>query len=238
MSSQFSYELDERQIRIMMQSAEVNFNESAWQRFDALEVKAVSNSSKVVKFIPNINFNFSVSRSIIVPIIFIGLIGGLSVLLFSFVDFKKKEEVIKETPLIATPPKEQKADPKPLVASKPKVNNPVPVNKTNNTPSVLNQPANNQVATTVIKKQETAKPIDTKTIATAVPEIKHEETAKVNEGKSKETVVSSVIIKKSASAPVTKKKRKRRMTSDELPSINTTPATLTSSSNEPELEIK
>ena len=96
MSSQFSYELDERQIRILMQDAETNYNEALWDKFESIEPTSGCKSSSVQigNYIPK--FNLSISRSIIVPVLFIILIGGLSAMLFSFVDFKKKESIDKE----------------------------------------------------------------------------------------------------------------------------------------------
>ena len=99
MNSQFSYDLDERQLKILLQDAELEFSEEAWQKFEKL--KPLESKSTFENILPKINIG--ISRSIIVPIIFIVLIGGFSALLFSFVDFKKKPEVITEIPMIVKP---------------------------------------------------------------------------------------------------------------------------------------
>jgi hypothetical protein len=99
MNSQFSYDLDERQLKILLQDAELEFNEEAWQKFEKL--KPLESKSTFENILPKINIG--ISRSIIVPIIFIVLIGGFSSLLFNFVDFKKKPEVITEIPMIVKP---------------------------------------------------------------------------------------------------------------------------------------
>ena len=99
MNSQFSYDLDERQLKILLQDAELEFSEEAWQKFEKL--KPLESKSTFENILPKINI--CISRSIIVPIIFIVLIGGFSSLLFSFVDFKKKPEVITEIPMIVKP---------------------------------------------------------------------------------------------------------------------------------------
>ena len=99
MNSQFSYDLDERQLKILLQDAELEFSEEAWQKFEKL--KSLESKSTFENILPKINIG--ISRSIIVPIIFIVLIGGFSSLLFSFVDFKKKPEVITEIPMIVKP---------------------------------------------------------------------------------------------------------------------------------------
>lgn len=111
MSSPFSYDLDERQIKIILQHAELEYNEEAWHNFEALT--PIENKFSYGKSMPSINIG--ISRSIIVPIIFIVLIGGFSTLLFSFVDFKKKPEVITEVPMII-PHTNLKVKPKPIIA--------------------------------------------------------------------------------------------------------------------------
>ena len=111
MSSPFSYDLDERQIKIILQHAELEYNEEAWHNFEALT--PIESKFSYGKSMPNINIG--ISRSIIVPIIFIVLIGGFSTILFSFVDFKKKPEVITEVPMIVTPTL-VKVKPKPILA--------------------------------------------------------------------------------------------------------------------------
>jgi hypothetical protein len=65
MSSQFSYELDERQIRLMMQDAELDYNEAMWHKFDEMSATQARTSSNIGNYIPSINFG--ISRSIIVP---------------------------------------------------------------------------------------------------------------------------------------------------------------------------
>ena len=98
MSNQFSYELDERQIRILMQDAKSEHNELMWNRLEEMSNLSAKASIDISSHLPKINL--SISRSIIVPVIFIFLIGGLSAMLFSFVDFKKKEPTVKEIPLV------------------------------------------------------------------------------------------------------------------------------------------
>jgi len=109
MSNQFSYELDERQIKLLMQDAELEYNETVWQKFDKLAITECKSSSAIdlTYYVPK--FSLSISRSVIVPVVFIILIGGLSAMLFSFVDFKKKENIDKETPLVANPENFKKA---------------------------------------------------------------------------------------------------------------------------------
>lgn len=219
MNSQFSYELDERQIRIMMQSGETEFSESAWQHFESLS-KASAACSKSVAFSPKINL--SISRSIIVPIFFIALIGGLSVLLFSFVDFKKKEEVIKEKPLIIPEPKveQQKTITKPVVTEKTQITNTTAVNSAK--PTEIDTKA--------------AIPVTNANVALETKNQTKVVTDTENAREIKQTVQVSQKEDSSKKENSTKKKRRKKLKAEELPTINTTPAILTSS--EPELDIK
>lgn len=95
MSSPFNYELDEKKIKLELQNAEVLYHDDAWIKFESV----LSTQHKKNTFqSKNIQFNLGISRSVIIPAVFILLIGGLSALLFSFIDFKKKEVVNPEIP--------------------------------------------------------------------------------------------------------------------------------------------
>jgi hypothetical protein len=207
MSSQFSYELDERQIRILMQDTELEYNEALWHKFDELATSQSKSSQSISNFVPNINF--SISRSIIVPILFIALIGGLSAMLFSFVDFKKKQSIDKEIPLVVNSEKNKKPITITKEVIKPKQTLVVTV-KTNNTISTASV---SSIITPVIKKEEPVK-------VTAV--------------QPKEIITQTVITKKESSpAPI---KKKRKIKTEELPIINTS-TNLNEGVNEPELEL-
>jgi len=207
MSSQFSYELDERQIRILMQDAELDYNEALWHKFDELATSRSKSSHNMGNYIPKINF--SISRSIIVPVLFIVLIGGLSAMLFSFVDFKKKQSIEKEIPLVANSEKNNKPITITKTVARPKQTDKI-IAKTN---SIV---VTNSVSTIII------------------PEIKKEEPVKVAEVKQKELIVPTVITKKeSTPAPI---KKKRKIKTEVLPTINTS-TNLNEDVTEPELEL-
>lgn len=216
MSSQFSYELDERQIRILMQDAELNYNEALWDKFDELATTQSKTSNNFSNYIPTINFG--ISRSIIVPILFIVLIGGLSAMLFSFVDFKKKESIEKEIPYVAT-----------IIDTKKPVTNTKPVIKPKQTASVA-------VKTNSIVAQSSITVTHSTVIALA-PIIKKEEPIKVTITKPKEEIVSNIESKKETILVPAKKKKKRKMKPEELPTINTS-TSLNDGANEPDLELK
>ncbi len=216
MSSQFSYELDERQIRILMQDAETNYNEALWDKFESIEPTSGCKSSSVQigNYIPK--FNLSISRSIIVPVLFIILIGGLSAMLFSFVDFKKKESIDKEIPLVANPENFKKPDVKTAKVIKPtevKIN---PIKTVvASTPSINTTP----------------------TVTTPLPavETKQLEPIKIVESTPKEKIQPTSEIKKET-APTIVKKKKKKVKAEELPTIKAV-TNLNEGVNEPELEL-
>jgi hypothetical protein len=212
MSSQCSYELDERKIRILMQNAEINYNEALWNKFDELAATQSKSNQKISNYFPKINFG--ISRSIIVPILFIVLIGGLSAILFSFIDFKKKESIEKEVPFISTKlePVKKITIIKPII--KPKV--------------VLTAP--------VIKDSVLSVSIPADSLSTAVTkDIKKVEAVKISETKQKTESVKSIEQKKEITLDPQKKKRKMKV--EKLPSINTSNS-LNENSAEHELELR
>jgi len=204
MSNQFSYDLDERQIRILMQNAELKYDENSWQKFSA----STTDEKKTNLSVSMPKINIGISRSVIVPIVFIVLIGGLSALLFSFIDFKKKEEVVKEIPLS-----------KPAIIKK--TIPPLP-------------PTEKPKATPIIPKDSVAIPTIQTASVTALPkqnlEVIPTHTQQITTTKPTETsTVTTVILKK---------KKKVKQITEELPIINPTTTNLNENTKEPELEIK
>lgn len=216
MSNQFSYELDERQIRILMQNAELDYDDSVWQKFSSIPV--VDHKQSISVLLPKINIG--ISRSVIVPIFFVLMIGSLSALLFSFVDFKKKDEVIKEIPL-TNPTITKKNIPTAPVTVKPKL--------------VVTSPKDTVISTRVANAEVKALPEqqkNTEPIAKAIePVIKPITTEPIVSERKEQKVVTQAIPKK-------KKKRNRKQITEELPIINARTTTLNEGSSEPELEIK
>jgi len=225
MSSQFSYELDERQIRILLQDGELDYDSTAWDRFE--QTVKPEPRSQFNSFTPKLNLN--ISRSVIVPALFIILIGGLSAMLFSFVDFKKKEAFIKEVPL------------NPSVKLAPFKTNSIAKTSV----PVKKQPVIKVPEPTKTAEKEPVKALETKAIIKAPPVIKKEEKAvvtvprkeKIIETKPTETVITLNNEPKKEGAPVVKRKRKKG-SSEEIPTINTSSINLNSGNEEPELELK
>lgn len=210
MSSQFSYELDERQIKFLMQNSESDYNEAMWNRFESSLSSATKPS--ISSYAPKVNI--SISRSVIIPTLFITLIGGLSILLFSFVDFKKKDTVITEKPLEISKPV---AKPKVVVAKsikKPEVK-PSPI-----VPAVTveqNTSSTEKIVTASVAKE----PLVIETPKTSTPDN--------NIVAAKKSNTTTVVQQKP-------KKKRNKMVVEELQSISA-PTSL-STSDEPELELK
>ena len=221
MSSQFSYELDERQIRLMMQDAELDYNEALWHKFDEMSVGQAKSVSQIVNFVPKINIG--ISRSVIVPIIFIVLIGGLSAMLFSFVDFKKKEAIEKEIPYVAKMVPVIKPVVKTKTVAKPKISEPsvlktvVPADTSSSIKVTI---TNSTAIVPVVKKEEPVKSVESK------PIVESSKTSKLNQSADTKVV---------ATPP--KRKAPKKVKTEVLPTINAS-LNLNEGANEPELELK
>ncbi len=222
MSSQFNYELDERQIRILMQNAELSYDESAWIKFQA--TPSVEQRQSIAIPLPKVNFG--ISRSVIVPIFFVLMIGGLSSLLFSFVDFKKKDEVIKEIPYIAP------VIPKKIIIP------PVSVKKniavvSSQTDSLISV---NTATVTQVNETPTVALVVEKTPIVIEP-VKSEEKVTASKEK-KETFIVKKVDTEIAQPVAKKKKKRRKQITEELPTINASTTNLNEGSKEPDLDIK
>lgn len=218
MSNQFSYELDERQIRLLMLNSESDYDEAAWQRFES----TLGNTCKPSIKAPLPKFNISISRSFIIPVLFIGLIGGLSTLLFSFVDIKKKEEVHVEKSLPIS---------KPVIKLDPIATKPADKPKENITIStpVISVPEN-KTQTVAIEPNNNAKVV----IEPSIKEIKAVETSSKTETTLAQN--SNDTSAKTKTAETKPKKKKKNIEVEELPTI-TAPTNFSSGMNEPELEL-
>ncbi len=220
MSNQFSYELDERQIRIMLRDGETENDPAAWNRFEQMEQPDVK--PKQASFSPR--FNVSISRSVLVPLIFVVLIGGLSATLFSFVDFKKKDvKVTKTIPEQKSPETAAniQAQPAATVSATPE--------------KVLSTPAENTTAAPTPTIQQ-AKLTQTET----KPAVQKTET-KPAEAVPAKITASPVVTAANTSItqqPVVKKRKQKKVVSEEIPTINASSTNLNQESQEPELELR
>lgn len=217
MSNQFSYELDERQIRIMLRDGEVENDPSAWNRFEQLAQP--DEKPRQASFSPR--FNISISRSVMVPAVFVLLIGGLSATLFSFVDFKKKDvatvkHTLEDKAVNTTPVQQPVSMPETKPATEEKSLTTVA------TPSVAAlTPSLQQAAIAQTDRKPVVQKTETKPVAVPVK------------------TITTPAVTASNATPVQPliKKRKKNAVSEEIPTINTSSTTLNQESQEPELEL-
>lgn len=219
MSNQFSYELDERQIRIMLRDGEAERDPAAWNRFEQMEQTDVK--PKPASFSPR--FNISISRSVLVPLVFVVLIGGLSATLFSFVDFKKKEVKVSNAV-----PEQKKAETPVLKQAQPSASlNTTPENvagtstetiTTAPTPTVQ-QPALTHNNTKQAAQKTETKPAEAAPVTVTTPPVVTAANTTTNQ------------------QPIVKKKKQKKVMSEEIPTINASTTNLNQESQEPELEL-
>jgi hypothetical protein len=216
MSSQFNYEIDENQIKALLTNAKAAYTEDAWLKFAELDQsrdKKISHYNSGSK-----SFNLKVSQSVILPIVFVVLIGGLSAMLFSFIDFKKKETVVEEIPYTVTNVVNNtpKAEATPIAT--PVKKDTILVQK-NDSILLHNENTNEQVAT--LENKEKISETVTEKLQPIKEEVKKEE----------------VVTKKPTE--IKKKLNKKKVkTEDILPTINA-PIDLNASNDiEPELNLK
>lgn len=215
MSSPFSYELDERQIKLMLQDVELACCEQAWQKFD--ELSTVDRKTPLNITVPKLNVG--ISRSIIIPIFFILLIAGFSSILFSFVDFKKKPEVIKEIPYQA-PPKKIVTKTKPVV---------VPITKPIAAPADSTKNTTPQLSTTLTIATPTLQSNKITAIKSDVKPIE------VITQKKNDIVATTSSIQTTTN---TIRRKKKKEITEEIQTISLPNINLNEGSTEPELELK
>ncbi len=221
MSNQFSYELDERQIRIMLRDGETENDPAAWNRFEQLAQPDVK--PKQASFSPR--FNVSISRSVLVPLIFVVLIGGLSATLFSFVDFKKKDvQVTKALPEQKSPETQvtTKAQPTTSLSATPEKVLSTPVEKTAAAPT----PTVQQAALTQTETKQAVQKTETKP----------SEIAPAKASSSPQVVTAANTSPNQQ--PIVKKKKQKKVVSEEIPTINASSTNLNQENQEPELELR
>ncbi|MEI8138175.1 MAG: hypothetical protein WCH21_12695 [Bacteroidota bacterium] len=118
MSSYFNYDLEERNMRNQLKELEMPFKEDAWHSYEAY-AKQFQGTRKA-QLLPN--FNFALNRTIVLPIVFGGIIVLFSFLLFNFINIKNtkssKTEIseVKEA-VVPSLNAKQKPEPKKEVAA-------------------------------------------------------------------------------------------------------------------------
>ncbi len=224
MSSHFNYEIEERNMRNQLKQLELTYKEEAWLNYE--EYAKQFQSVNKTQLIPN--FNFALNRTVILPVVFGGIIILFSFLLFNFINIKNSKstatsnaaEMKAGLDAVAEKPK---PEPKKAVV--------VPVKK-QETPVVKETPVNtNTIA--ALPNANTGNAL----IAKTLPAIQGN-TNSVNAVTTSSTAIEAGV--KTASTYTldpTKKKRRKKNTVEVLESIATPVSlpTVTQEEAEPEL---
>lgn len=224
MSSLFSYELDEKQIRSTLQKAELPYDDSYWFDFEnSFSERQVAKTSSGPAFI---KFNLNINRNVLLPAFFIIALAGVSAIMFKFVDLKPGKNVPEQKALI--PNADNYKIEKKVVATPPKKEIPQQAVQATAKKDTIIVPT-----TTVTQTVITPTLIQEQTIAknTSAMPMQKPDTSSVNSGV--QAVQNNSIVP-------THKKRRRNKTSEQIDVIKA-PIILSSNSTpeiEPELKIK
>lgn len=94
MSRHFNYEIDERRVKDLLQGNSMSFSEDVWNDF-LQKTKPIEKVSKL----PSFKVNLAINRSVILTTTFIVLIGSFTLVIAKFVDFsstKSNTEIVRE----------------------------------------------------------------------------------------------------------------------------------------------
>ncbi len=113
MSSHYSYDIDERNLRLKLKGNEMPFTEDIWLKFESYQQTHQKQQSidDVVK-----KFSFKINRNVVLPIVFGAVIIAFSLLLFNFINIKAKPKIITNIP--STTVAIKKTEPKPVLIKK------------------------------------------------------------------------------------------------------------------------
>lgn len=238
MSSLFSYELDEAQIRLTLQdSRAVEYTESNWDEFETNFLQHQTNQNHSKFKLPE--FHLNINRNVVLPVVFIAALVGVSAIMLSFVDFKTNSPAQVEKKLIPNPDnfKEEKAKTAVIIKkeqAKTVVEKPIVKPDSilvTSIPEKIEAPVVNtnsvEINTNAIEDSHTSSPVNTNTHARI----------KTDTG-SVATSVPTNIVPPSQNTGLKRKKR-RRLQADQIETIKA-PVLLgqQDADIEPELELK
>ncbi len=224
MSSHFNYEIEERNMRNQLKQLELTYKEEAWLNYE--EYAKQFQSVNKTQLLPN--FNFALNRTVILPVVFGGIIILFSFLLFNFINIKNSKATNSDVAAMKTNMdavvEQPKPEPKKAVALPVKKEQPVIVKETPVNTNTIAALSNANTGNALIAKTLPAIQSNTNT-ANAV---------------TTNTIVMDVQGVKTASTYTfdpTKKKRRKKNTAEVLESIATPVSlpTVTQEEAEPEL---
>lgn len=234
MSSLFSYELDEAQIRLTLQdSRAVEYNESSWDDFESNFLQTSTNQTHTKFKLPD--FHLNINRNVVLPVIFIAALVGISAIMLSFIDFKTNVPKQVEKGLIPNPDNFKPAVTKAVVVPKKE-----PQKVTEN-PIIKTDTATRTIANSAIVTQSqvavNVNPVNQSQVTNTVTQAR----TTTDTGSITKTDNQPELNNINQTPPGKKRKRRRKMPTEQIESIKA-PSILsveiTTTEKEPELEIK
>jgi hypothetical protein len=119
MSTHFTYEIDERKLRVKLKDLETPYDNTAWERYEAY----AGSQNRQYAGAGLKKMQLPLNRNVIVPIVFGGLIIFFSFLLFNFINIKNPAEEAAKVPEVVIP--EVKPDLNPIETPGTSQNKPV-----------------------------------------------------------------------------------------------------------------
>ena len=237
MSSLFSYELDEAQIRLTLQNAgAVDYHESSWDDFESKFIQHTSHQNLTKFKLPD--FHLNINRNVVLPVVFIAGLVGVSAIMLSFVDFKTNTPVQVEKSLIPNPDNFKPEEAKTTAIVKKETPRPAPekaIIKQDSVPRKVETPVLTQTASTSLVSNTV---IINHTNTAINPPVQAR--VSVPDTTSVSTINPSVISPAGQNYTGQKRKRRRKVPTDQIEAIKA-PSILgqqEASAKEPELELK
>ncbi len=224
MSSHFNYEIEERNMRNQLKQLELTYKEEAWLNYE--EYAKQFQSVNKTQLLPN--FNFALNRTVILPVVFGGIIILFSFLLFNFINIKNSKATNSDVAAMKTNMDAVVEQPKP----EPKKAVVVPVKKEE--PVIVKETPVNTNTIAALPNANTGNAL----IAKTLPAIQSN-TNTANAVTTNTTVMDAQGVKTASTYTFdpTKKKRRKKNTAEVLESIATPVSlpTVTQEEAEPEL---
>ncbi len=92
MSSQFTYEIDERKLRMQLKDLEYPLAENAWTKFESYA------AARVIRRNPGTlgTLRLSLNRNVVLPVVFGVVVVSFSIMLFNFISLKPREKHVEQ----------------------------------------------------------------------------------------------------------------------------------------------
>lgn len=225
MSSHFNYEIEERNMRNQLKELELTYKEEAWLNYE--EYAKQFQSVNKAQLLPN--FNFALNRTVILPVVFGGIIILFSFLLFNFINIKNTKTTNSDVAAMKAKMEAVVEQPKP----EPKKAVAVPVKKEE--PIIVKETPVNTNTIAALPNANTGNAL----IAKTLPAIQNN-TSATNLVTTNTTALDAQTAKTATTYTFdpTKKKRRKKNTAEVLESIATPVSLPTVAQEEAEPELR